>query len=140
MLRNMATSLFEKKAIVTTVHKAKALRPLTDKLVGLAKKGDLAALRKAKTYFTKRKVLRTLFADVRDNELFSERNCGYSTMSRIGLRKGDAAVLVRVALIGPDYQKVGSTSTKGSAVTDRAARVAASKAKQKTNEETAQAG
>jgi large subunit ribosomal protein L17 len=126
----MLTSLFENNAIVTTVHKAKALRPLTDKLVGLAKKGDLSSYRRALTYFTKRKVAKTLFAKVKDDNLFSDRVCGYSSMGRIGLRKGDASVMVKIVLIGPDYAKAEREVSKTRKIGDRSRRVQASRAKQ----------
>ncbi|MDR2350830.1 MAG: 50S ribosomal protein L17 [Deltaproteobacteria bacterium] len=128
MLRNMVTSLFEKRSITTTVHKAKALRPLTDKLVGLAKKGDLNAFRRAAGIITRRKILKSLFSDVKERNFYKERDCGYSTMGRVGLRKGDAAVMVKVSLIGPDHKKV-KTGGGAKAPSDRSRRVAASKVK-----------
>jgi large subunit ribosomal protein L17 len=129
MLRNMATSLFDKKSIITTVHKAKALRPLADKLVGLAKKGDLAAYRRALGYFTKNRIGKLLFKSVKDDDAFGDRSCGYTTMGRIGLRKGDAAVLVKISLIGPGYKKKVATGPRKVTHRDRRLRVAASRAK-----------
>jgi large subunit ribosomal protein L17 len=128
MLKNLATSLFEHKHIVTTIGKAKALRPLLDKLVNLAKKGDLNSYRRGLAMVTRRKVLKQLFADAKAGEVGSDRESGYFSMARIGLRAGDAAILVRLSLIPKDYNKpVSGTKKVGSL--DRSRRVAASKAK-----------
>jgi large subunit ribosomal protein L17 len=130
MLRNLATSLFEHNSIVTTIHKAKAVKPLLDKLVNLAKKGDLASYRRGLAYVTRRKVLKDLFAQAKEGKLGKDRESGYVSVVRVKVRPGDAAVLARLTLIGEGYVKAerGAPKTK---VVDRSRRVAASKAKAK---------
>jgi large subunit ribosomal protein L17 len=126
MLRNMATSVFECGAITTTIFKAKALKPIIDQLITLAKKGDLSAIRKARTILTKPSVVKELFSDAK--EKYSDRVCGYATMAKVGLRAGDAAPMARLELIGPDYQKAETGKTTRKTV-DRSRRVAATKKK-----------
>jgi len=133
MLRNMVTSLFEYDRIVTTIHKAKALRPLADKMIGLAKNGksDLHALRQAAAVITKRSVLDKIFDEA--GARYSDRPCGYTVMVKNGLRKGDAATLVILELIKPGQEKAkvgGAAAKKGKAAGgDRSKRVAQSAAK-----------
>jgi large subunit ribosomal protein L17 len=130
MLRNMVTSLFEYGRIRTTASKAKALRPLADRLIGLAKggKADLSALRRAAAVITKRSVLDKLFGEAGDR--FADRESGFTLMARIGLRSGDAAPMVILELTGAGQAKAavgsqGRKQPKGTAG-DRARRVAQS--------------
>lgn len=129
MLRNMVTSLFEYDRITTTVSKAKALRPLADKMIGLAKngRGDLASLRQAASVITKRTVLDKVFNEAATR--FSDRPCGYTIMVKTGLRRGDAAPMVILELIKPGSEKAkvgGGPGKAKSAGGDRAKRVAQS--------------
>lgn len=129
MLRNMVTSLFEYDRIVTTIHKAKALRPLVDKMVGLAKRGktDLHAYRQAIAVITKMSVVKDLFDKAATR--FSNRSSGYTIMVKKGLRKGDAATLVILELMNPDSEKAkmgAGIAAKKSQTGDRAKRVAQS--------------
>ena len=133
MLRNMVTSLFEYDRITTTISKAKALRPLADKMIGLAKKGktDLHSFRQAAAVITKRSVLDKIFGEAAGR--FDSRSCGYTLMVKTGLRKGDAAPMVILELIKPGQEKaaVGGGAAKKSAKTaasssDRSKRVARS--------------
>lgn len=130
MLRNMVTSLFEYDRITTTLSKAKAVRPLADKMIGLAKKGktDLHSFRQAAAVIRKRTVLDKVFDEAASR--FSDRGCGYTVMVKTGLRKGDAAPMVILELIKPDYQKasVGGGVSKKAKVdrSDRSKRVAKS--------------
>lgn len=132
MLRNMVTSLFEYDRITTTISKAKALRPLADKLVGLAKSGksDLHAFRQAAAIIRKRTVLDKIFDEA--STRFNDRPCGYTIMVKNGLRKGDAATMVILELTkaGQEKATVGSTAAKTPAKSsgDRSKRVAKSKA------------
>ena len=133
MLRNMVTSLFEYDRITTTVSKAKALRPLADKMIGLAKggKGDLHAFRQAAAVITKRAVLDKIFEEAAGR--FSDRPCGYTVMVKTGLRKGDAAPMVILELVKAGQAKAtvggGATAKKtAKSAGDRSKRVAKSKA------------
>ncbi|MDR1608448.1 MAG: 50S ribosomal protein L17, partial [Deltaproteobacteria bacterium] len=122
LLRNLATFAFENGAITTTVAKAKAVKPVIDRLVTLAKRGDLHAIRQASAILTKPKVLKELFDEAK--EKFRDRTCGYSSVVKLRLRAGDAAPLARLTLIGPDYVKVVSAKAPRK-VADRGRRVAA---------------
>lgn len=143
MLRNMVTSLFEYDRITTTLSKAKALRPLADKMIGLAKKGkaDLHSLRQAAAVLTKRTVLDKLFDEAAGR--FSDRGCGYTVMVKTGLRKGDAAPMVILELSKPGQQKAAvgggqkQAKAKSAAAGDRSKRVAQS-ARKTVEEPTAQ--
>jgi len=132
MLRNMVTSLFEYGRIQTTLYKAKALRPLADRLIGLAKggKADLAALRRAAAVITKRTVLDTLFGEAGDR--FAGRVSGFTVMVKTGLRPGDAAPMVILELAGAHEARaaLGAQARKAKAgAGDRAKRVAQSSRK-----------
>jgi large subunit ribosomal protein L17 len=130
MLRNMVTSLFEYGRIKTTLSKAKAVRPLADRLIGLAKggKADLSALRRAAAVITKRKVLDKLFGEAGDR--FADRVCGFTLMAKTGQRPGDAAPMVILELTGAGQARaaVGGQTRKPKAggAGDRAKRVAQS--------------
>jgi large subunit ribosomal protein L17 len=122
----MATSLFEYGKITTTIFKAKAVRPLVDRLVTLAKRGDLHSLRQAGAVLTKPKVLKKLFDEAKVK--FQDRISGYTSMIRIGLRAGDVAPMVVLELLGPDSTSA-SRSRPGTKISDRSRRVAASRIK-----------
>ena len=96
-LRNMATSLFRHGRIETTTAKAKELRPFAERLVTLAKRGDLHARRLAATKIQDRAVLGTLFDDI--GPRFSERPGGYTRVLKLGCRKGDAAEMSLIELV-----------------------------------------
>ncbi len=102
MLRNMATSLFEHERIVTTVEKAKELRPVAEKMITLAKRGDLHARRQALSYIRSKAVVDKLFTEIRDK--FEDRKGGYTRILRTGVRQGDAANMAIIELVG--YEEV----------------------------------
>jgi large subunit ribosomal protein L17 len=133
MLRNMATSLFEHEQIKTTVAKGKALKPVIDKLVTTAKRGDLTAMRHVSAIIRSRKIVSKLFEMCKDR--FATRNCGYTIMVKSGWRLGDAAPMCYLTLVQADEPKAGrTTKTKPS---DRSRRVAASQAATQAAAETA---
>ncbi|OGR18468.1 MAG: 50S ribosomal protein L17 [Desulfobacterales bacterium GWB2_56_26] len=102
MFRNMVTSLFEHERIVTTTEKAKEVRPIAEKLITLAKKGDLHARRQALSFIRSKSVVEKLFTDIK--EKFLERNGGYTRILQTGVRKGDAASMAIIELVG--YEEV----------------------------------
>ena len=102
MFRNMVTSLFEHERIITTTEKAKEVRPIAEKLITLAKRGDLHARRQALAYIRSKAVVEKLFTDIKDK--FSERNGGYTRILQTGIRKGDAAGMAIIELVG--YEEV----------------------------------
>jgi large subunit ribosomal protein L17 len=101
MFRNMVTSLFEHERIVTTEHKAKELRPIAEKMITLAKRGDLHARRQALSYMRSKNVVAKLFEQIKDQ--FADRNGGYTRIIRTGVRLGDAAPMAIIELVG--YQE-----------------------------------
>jgi large subunit ribosomal protein L17 len=102
MFRNMVTSLFEHERIVTTSEKAKELRPIAEKMITLAKRGDLHARRQALSFIRSKDVVDKLFTDIKDK--FSDRKGGYTRILKTGVRKGDAASMAIIELVG--YEEV----------------------------------
>lgn len=97
LLRNMATSLFRHGRIETTTAKAKELRPYAERLITLAKRGDLHARRLAARKIADRQVLGSLFDDIAPR--FSDRPGGYTRILKLGTRKGDAAEMSLIELV-----------------------------------------
>ena len=97
MFRNMVTSLFKHSRITTTEAKAKELRKLADKMVTLAKRGDLHARRQAFAVIREKDVVHQLFNDA--TEKFGSRQGGYTRIIKLGLRSGDAAPMTMIELI-----------------------------------------
>lgn len=102
MFRNMVTSLFEHERIITTTEKAKELRPIAEKMVTLAKKGDLHARRQALSFIRSKNVVEKLFTEIKDK--FADRKGGYTRILKTGTRKGDAAEMAIIELVG--YEEV----------------------------------
>ncbi len=98
MFRNMATSLFEHERIVTTREKAKELRPIAEKMITLAKRGDLHARRQALGYIRSKDVVHKLFTDIA--EQFADRKGGYTRIIQTGVRQGDNASMAIIELVG----------------------------------------
>jgi large subunit ribosomal protein L17 len=97
MLANLATSLFEHGRITTTEAKAKRLRPLAEKLVTFAKRGDLHARRQVMTTIRDKDVVHTLFAEI--GPRFASRPGGYTRITKVGPRKGDNAPMAVIELV-----------------------------------------
>ena len=100
MLRNMVTSLFKYEQIETTDAKAKAIRPIAEKMITLAKRGDLHARRQALSYMQDKEVTHRLFDQLKDR--FSSREGGYLRIVKKGSRKGDGASISVVQLLSND--------------------------------------
>jgi len=98
MFRNMATSLFEHERIVTTKEKAKELRPIAEKMITLAKRGDLHARRQALGYIRSKDVVHKLFTEIA--EQFADRKGGYTRIIQTGVRQGDCASMAIIELVG----------------------------------------
>lgn len=101
MFRNMVTSLFEHERIVTTTPKAKEARRLADKMITLAKKGDLHARRQALSFIRSKDIVAKLFDVIKLQ--FIDRNGGYTRIIQTGVRQGDAAAMAILELVG--YQE-----------------------------------
>ena len=97
MLANLATSLFEHDRITTTEAKAKRLRPLAERLITFAKRGDLHARRRVMRVVRDKDVVHKLFAEIGPN--FSERPGGYTRIVKVGPRKGDNAPMAVIELV-----------------------------------------
>jgi large subunit ribosomal protein L17 len=97
ILANLATALFEHGGITTTVAKAKRLRPLAEKLVTSAKKGDLAARRRVLRVVRDKSVVHHLFTEI--GPRFDGRQGGYTRIIKIGPRQGDNAPMARIELV-----------------------------------------
>ncbi|HET7600685.1 MAG TPA: 50S ribosomal protein L17 [Gemmatimonadales bacterium] len=98
MLNNMATSLISHERVVTTEAKAKELRPFAEKLITLARRGDLHARRLAARKIKDREALTKLFAEI--GPRFAARPGGYTRILKLGHRPGDGADLARIELLG----------------------------------------
>jgi large subunit ribosomal protein L17 len=96
---NLTSSLIEHGRIKTTLAKAKAVKPVVEKMVTLGRRGDLAARRQALAYLRSNDVVHLLFAEVAPR--FADRNGGYTRIVRIGPRAGDAAEMVYLEFV--DY-------------------------------------
>jgi len=97
MLNNMATSLFKHDAVVTTTAKAKELRPLAEKLITMARRGDLHARRQVQRRIKDRDTLQRLFAEI--GPRFATRPGGYTRILKLGFRPGDGADVARIELL-----------------------------------------
>ena len=97
LLNNMARSLFINKSITTTETKAKRLRPIAERLVTFAKRGDLHSRRRVMQSITDRNVVHELFVNIAP--LVAERQGGYTRITKLGFRKGDNAPMAVVELV-----------------------------------------
>ena len=111
MLRNMATSLFKHGKITTTETKAKRLRPLAERLVTFAKRGDLASRRRVIAQLTERSVVHELFTNIAPQ--VADRQGGYTRITKLGFRKGDNAPMALIELVlEPVNSKPKANKTK----------------------------
>lgn len=113
MLRNMVTSLLEHERITTTDAKAKAVRGLADKMITLAKRGDLHARRQALNVVRSKDVTKRLFEDIAPR--YAHREGGYVRVIKKGIRQGDGASVSLVELVekSPQESKKAGQKAKG---------------------------
>jgi large subunit ribosomal protein L17 len=97
ILANLATALFEHGRITTTETKAKRLRPLAERLISFAKRGDLHARRRVLRVVRDKSVVHTLFTEIAP--AMAERNGGYTRITKVGNRKGDNAPMAVIELV-----------------------------------------
>ncbi len=102
LLANLATALFEHGRITTTEAKARRLRPVAERLITFAKRGDLHARRQVLTVVTDKSVVHTLFTEI--GPQFSARDGGYTRITKIGPRKGDNAPLAVIELVAEETE------------------------------------
>jgi len=121
LLRGLVTSFLEKERMRTTLAKAKAARPIAEKMITLAKKNTLHTRRLALRFLYKKDVVSKLFDDI--GPRFSERPGGYVRIVKIGPRAGDGAEMAMMELIGAEYKK----KTKKKSLKEKAKEQAAAK-------------
>jgi large subunit ribosomal protein L17 len=111
MLRNMVTSLLDKERMQTTLERAKAVRPLAERIITLGKRETLHARRQALAFVKDPAVVSKLFDTIAPR--FSDRPGGYTRIIRLGYRDGDGAQMAIIELIGSEF-KPAKKESKGS--------------------------
>ncbi|WP_231446073.1 50S ribosomal protein L17 [Brevibacterium zhoupengii] len=119
MLNNMAAALFEHKKITTTVTKAKRLRPVAERMITAAKKGDLAARRRVLGKIGDKSIVHELFTSIA--ETMAERPGGYTRITKIGPRAGDNAPMAVIELVLEPYSPKQATVKEAEQATETAA-------------------
>jgi large subunit ribosomal protein L17 len=117
MLANLATALFEHGAITTTEARAKRVRPLAERMITFAKRGDLHARRQVMTVIRDKSVVHVLFTEI--GPRYATRPGGYTRITKIGPRKGDNAPMAVIELCEPLAER---TVAEATAATKRAAK------------------
>src|SRR5215470_464085 len=100
MLANLATALFEHGKITTTEARARRLRPVAERLISFAKRGDLHARRQVLTVVTSKTVVKTLFDEIGPS--YHARHGGYTRITKVAPRKGDNAAMAVIELVRED--------------------------------------
>jgi len=124
LLRNLVTSLLEHGRVMTTLPKAKEVRPLAEKMITLGKRDNLAARRMVHSYLLKDATAKMVFDTIAPK--FADRKGGYSRIIRLGNRKGDGADIAIIELLGSDL---------GAKKAERAAKAQAKDAKKPKSED-----
>ena len=123
ILANLSTSLFEHGRITTTETKAKRLRPLAERLITFAKRGDLHARRRVLTVVRDKSVVHTLFTEIAP--AMAERNGGYTRITKIGNRKGDNAPMAVIELVTEPVSPKQAVVKEATKATEKASAKAA---------------
>lgn len=110
LLRNLVTSVIETERVVTTVPKAKAAKPLVEKMITLAKQDTLHARRQAAAYLQTPAAVQKLFDKL--GTRFGQRNGGYTRVVRLGFRRGDGAEQAMLELVGSELVKRAADRAK----------------------------
>ena len=103
LLKNLVTSVIDKERVVTTVPKAKAIKPLVEQMITLAKRDTLHARRQAAAFLETPASVKKLFDTL--GSRFGQRNGGYTRIVRLGNRKGDGAEQAMIELVGSELVK-----------------------------------
>ena len=103
LLKNLVTSVIDKERVVTTVPKAKAIKPIVDQMITLAKRDTLHARRQAASFLETPASVKKLFDTL--GSRFGQRNGGYTRIVRLGNRKGDGAEQAMIELVGSELVK-----------------------------------
>ena len=127
IVANLATSLFEHGRVTTTEAKARVLRPVAERLITKAKKGDLHNRRQVLSTIRDKSVVHTLFTEIAPH--FAERPGGYTRITKIGPRKGDNAPMAVIELVTEEYSaQAEEAPAKKTAKKSSAKKAAAKKA------------
>ena len=110
LLRNLVTSVIEHERVITTVPKAKAIRPLVEKMITLAKADTLHTRRQAAAVLRTPASVKKLFDTL--GTRFGQRNGGYTRITRLGPRKGDGAEQAMIELVGSELVKRAAERAK----------------------------
>ncbi|MFF1538919.1 50S ribosomal protein L17 [Microbacterium sp. NPDC058269] len=143
MLANLAAALYTHKSIKTTETKAKRLRPLAERLITFAKRGDLHARRRVLSVIGDKEVVHVLFSEIAP--LVADREGGYTRITKVGNRKGDNAPMAVIELVlEPVTPKAKSTKKAAAPKADKAEKpaevVEEAPAEEAPAEETVEAG
>ncbi len=103
LLRGLVTNVIEEERITTTVQKAKAARPLVERMITLAKQDNLHARRQAAAFLLKPAAVEKLFEKL--GPRFNQRNGGYTRVVKLGWRRGDGAETAKLELVGSELIK-----------------------------------
>lgn len=110
LLKGLVTSVIEQERVITTVPKAKAVRPLVEKMITLAKRDTLHARRQAAAFLETPAAVQKLFEKL--GARFAQRNGGYTRIVRVGWRKGDGAEQAMLELVGSELVKRAAERAK----------------------------
>ena len=110
LLRNLVTSVIEQERVITTVPKAKAVKPLVDKMITLGKQDTLHSRRQAAAFLQTPASVKKLFDTL--GTRFGQRNGGYTRIVRVGPRKGDGAEQAMIELVGSELVKRAAERAK----------------------------
>jgi large subunit ribosomal protein L17 len=138
LLANLATALFEHDQITTTEAKAKRLRPLAERLVTFAKRGDLHSRRRVLTVVRDKGVVHRLFAEIAPD--MQQRPGGYTRITKIGARKGDNAPMAVIELVREPMSAKKATVMEAEAATRRSAKQAEAATAAEATKKTEDAG
>ena len=112
LLRNMVTEFLDKERIITTVPKAKELRPFAEKMISLGKRESLHARRRALRIVRRKSVVQKLFDTLAPR--YADRHGGYTRIVRLGFRKGDSAEMAIIELVESELQESSGKEVKES--------------------------
>jgi large subunit ribosomal protein L17 len=110
LFKNLTTSVIEQERVITTVPKAKAVQPLVEKMITLAKRDSLHTRRQAAAFLTTPKSVQKLFDTL--GTRFGQRPGGYTRITRLGNRQGDGAELAMLELVGSELVKRAADRAK----------------------------
>ncbi|WP_418277849.1 50S ribosomal protein L17 [Isoptericola jiangsuensis] len=120
ILANLSTALFEHGRITTTETKAKRLRPLAERLITFAKRGDLHARRRVLRVVRDKSVVHTLFTEIAP--AMAERNGGYTRITKVGNRKGDNAPMAVIELVTEPVSPKQAVVAEATKATEKSAK------------------